>query len=375
MIRQVQASANTELDRVFELLSEALQPTPSEWADADEKYHAAADWLSAPTSQLYIYRPDIKYQGSALLGTVTRPWLREEFDVDLLCILQTSRFRNPDPMVLYNMVANRLAEHATYRRLMKRKARCIELNYAGQFHLDIVPAIPSGVGQGLFIPDREQRLWIATYPFEYAVWFYGRTPVIKSGAKYEARAEAAPLPPARRAKDISPLQRTVQLFKRRRDLYFKGSDAAPKSIALTTLAGKHYGGEPLCTDALLAVLYGIQTEIDNSRGILVVPNPVDPTENLGRHWNEVSYLKFKRFIRQFINEMCELLEISGWERITKMLEEMFGDRGRQAVKKYAENFEEQRRANGLGYRRGPSILAPAIVTTSTPVRRHEFYGS
>jgi NAD(P)-dependent dehydrogenase (short-subunit alcohol dehydrogenase family) len=26
----------------------------------------------------------VKYQGSALLGTVVRPWLREEFDVDLL---------------------------------------------------------------------------------------------------------------------------------------------------------------------------------------------------------------------------------------------------------------------------------------------------
>jgi hypothetical protein len=158
-------------------------------------------------------------------------------------------------------------------------------------------------------------------------------------------------------------------------LYFKGSADAPKSIALTTLAAKHYGGEPLCTDALLAVLYGIRMEVESTQGILVIPNPVDPTENLGRHWNEVSYRKFKRFIQQFISEMCELLETSGWDRITKTLEEMFGDRGRRAVEKYAESLEEQRRANRLGYHRGPSILAPAAVTASTPVRRHEFYGS
>lgn len=125
----------------------------------------------------------------------------------------------------------------------------------------------------------------------------------------------------------------------------------------------------------MSVLYGIQSEIENARGILVIPNPVDPTENLGRHWNEVSYSKFKRFIRQFINELTELLQMSGWDRITEALEEMFGDRGRRAVEKYAENLEQRRRANRLGYSRGPAILTPAIVTPAVPVRRHEFYGS
>ena len=40
-----------------------------------------------------------------------------------------------------DLVADRLAEHATYVGSMNRKERCIELDYAGQFHLDIVPAI------------------------------------------------------------------------------------------------------------------------------------------------------------------------------------------------------------------------------------------
>ena len=83
-------------------------------------------------------KPEVSYQGSALLGTVVRPWAREEFDIDLLCILSTNRLQYPEPMAIYNLVADRLAERAVYRKIMKRKERCIELNYAGQFHLDIV---------------------------------------------------------------------------------------------------------------------------------------------------------------------------------------------------------------------------------------------
>lgn len=376
MIRQIQASANTELDQVLELLCEALQPTPSEWEDAVSKYEAAGTWLADLGSPLYQYRPEIKYQGSALLGTIVRPWLREEFDVDLLCILQTNRYRNPDPLVLYEKVAARLEEHKTYRRLMNRKDRCIELNYAGQFHLDIVPAIPEiGVGQALWIPDRKQLVWIRTDPFGYARWYFGRSIVTKRAKHYEARADIAPLPPARRASEITPLQRTSQLMKRRRDLYFKGSPDAPKSIALTTLTAKHYGGEALCTDALLQVLHGIEAEIQSTNGILVIPNPVDPSENLGRHWNEVSYQRFKRFIRLFIEELNELMEMSGWDRITEALEEMFGNRARSAVAKYAAALEERRRESKLGYRRGPVILAPAAAPISHTVRQNEFYGS
>ncbi len=377
MLKRVEASANAELDQVLELLCEALQPTPTLWNDAQQKYRSAGEWLSAPESKLSLLRPDIKYQGSTLLETVVRPWLKEEFDVDLLCILTTDKFRHPCPMAVYDLVADRLAEHATYRRLMNRKERCIELDYAQQFHLDIVPAIPQvAFGSKLLIPDRKQKVWIPTDPFGYADWFYGRTPVTKTASVQlsEARADVEPLPPARRAGDISPLQRTVQLMKRRRDLFFAGNGNAPKSIALTTLAAKHYDGEVLCTDALLTVLAGIQNEIDLTSGILVIPNPVDHAENLGRHWNDRSYAQFKRFIRRFTEEMVELLEMNGWDRIAEALESLFGDRGRGAVEKYARTVEAKRRSSGLGYAAGPVILTPSSTTATSTVPNHEFFG-
>ncbi len=126
--KEVKASANAELDRVLELLCELLQIPPSLWEDAKEKYRAAGEWL-ADGSVLNALKPDIKYQGSALIETVVRPWQREEFDIDLLCILDASSVRYPNPGTVYDLVANRLAEHKTYRRLMTRKERCIALGY------------------------------------------------------------------------------------------------------------------------------------------------------------------------------------------------------------------------------------------------------
>jgi hypothetical protein len=383
MPSHVTASANAELDQVLEILCELLQPTPTLWADAQQKYNSVGEWLSAPSSipavgrKLHQLRPEIKYQGSALLETVVRPWAREEFDVDLLCILKTDRTHHPDPMEVYELVAERLAEHATYRRLMERKDRCIVLNYSGQFHLDIVPAIPQFVnGTKLFIPDRSKSAWIGTDPFGYAGWFFGRTPVTEMFLEQtRARADVEPLEPAKRACDISPLQRTTQLLKRRRDLFFSRCGDGPKSIALTTLAAKHYGGQAMCTDALIGVLDGIQWEINQSNGILQIPNPVDPSENLGRHWNARSYSKFQSFVKQFCRELRELLAMSGWDRITEALEAMFGERARGAVEKYAMSLEIKRRSRSLGYTAGPTILAPSAAPALTRVvPRNEFFG-
>lgn len=377
MVKQVRASVNTELDEVLELLCEAIQPTPTQWSDAQQKYTSAGNWLAATESKLHYLNPNIAYQGSSLIETVIRPWGREEFDVDLLCILNTNRFQHADPTALYDLVAARLAEHATYRKLMIREARCIKLNYAGQFHLDIVPAIPRvGHSAGLLIPDRRKKVWIPTDPLGYAEWFFGRTPVTKMAVENRSvKAEIQPLKPAKKAAEIAPLQRTVQLMKRRRDLFFAGSTDAPKSIALTTLAAKHYGGEAMCTDALLSVLTEIQGEINRTTGILKIPNPVDHSENLGRHWNERSYARFKRFINQFLEELEELLELRGWEKITEALSELFGDRARGAVEKYAKVLEGKRRSGKLGFSDGPTILLPVTSAPKSVVPGNEFFGN
>ncbi|MEW4564205.1 nucleotidyltransferase [Bremerella sp. JC770] len=376
MHRIVQASTNPEFDEILERLCELLQPTISEWNDAEQKYKAVGNWLSVPNTRLAPFYPDIKYQGSALLGTVVRPWEREEFDVDLLCLLSGINLAATPPIDVFEMVAQRMEENATYRELMVRKERCIAINYAGQFHLDIVPAVfADSSSSRLYIPDRSSKIWIRTDPFGYAQWFAKRTRLTEVSEGRIVRADVAPLPPARRASEITTLQRMIQLAKRRRDIYFDGRDDAPKSIALTTLLANCYRGEELCTDGLIGALGRILQEIRQTPGILYVPNPVDPSENLGRHWNEQSFRRFVRFVEQFHEEMIELLSTNGIDTINALLTEMFGGKASQALTKYAEAMQASRRAGTIGFASATASLTTAQTNEVPRIPRNEFFGN
>ncbi len=65
---------------------------------------------------------------------------------------------------------------------MERLPRCIRLNYAGDFHLDIVPAVPDFEvgGTYIFVPDLDANLaidapqndrWKPSNPKGYQIWF------------------------------------------------------------------------------------------------------------------------------------------------------------------------------------------------------------
>jgi hypothetical protein len=85
------------------------------------------------------------------IGTTIRPWRGEEFDLDIVCQLHDCD--NHAPLTVYNAVADRLRDHTSYRTLLEPKDRCLRINYAGNFHLDIIPACPNA-GAALKVPDR-----------------------------------------------------------------------------------------------------------------------------------------------------------------------------------------------------------------------------
>src|SRR5262249_17857688 len=152
-----------------------------------------------------------------------RPWRGEEFDLDIVC--QLHYCDGQTAIQVYNVVASRLREHAAYRDILQLKNRCIRVDYAGNFHLDIIPACPEG-GTAIRVPDRKLAAWIPSNPLGYADWFFDRcqyrgplTRAIDAGMR--------PLPPNVPSERKYPLQRAVQLIKRHRDTFFGGNpDAA-----------------------------------------------------------------------------------------------------------------------------------------------------
>src|SRR4051812_9269867 len=68
-------------------ISEALDLTAEQYRAVEERYTAVANYLSE-SSSLKAYNPEIKPQGSFLLGTMIKPIMQDdELDVDLVCRL------------------------------------------------------------------------------------------------------------------------------------------------------------------------------------------------------------------------------------------------------------------------------------------------
>ena len=126
------------LERAFALVSEL---TPTEFRNAEEKYRAVGRWLAAPGSSLAIFAPEVYPQGSMLLGTTVRPYGRSEYDLDLVCQLHWCA--QQPPLTIYDWVHGRMAANETYREILEKLKRCLRLNYAGSFHLDVLPACPN----------------------------------------------------------------------------------------------------------------------------------------------------------------------------------------------------------------------------------------
>jgi hypothetical protein len=360
------------LDDILIRICILLQLTPTQYEDAEAHYLSVAKWLGLPESPIAPLRPEIYPQGSLRIGTTVRPWLREEYDLDL--VLGLALYHNANPIEVLNWVERRLRDHGTYAPMVERKNRCIRLNFAKQFHLDILPARPDLVlgGTHVLVPDRAAADWKESNPKGYAAWFESKGKLQVEAAK---RAAVEPLPPPEGARDKNTLQLSVQLLKRWRDLRFaKTPDLAPISIVLTTLAGTHFAGELHPIHAIFNIVQKINNSIPGA-GRLAVCNPANSHEDLSERWDKdpAAYRAFVSGMRELEAELAALQHL-GVPEASRRLEQLFGEVAPRAIRGQAEAVEKARGNSQLGVTRTGAITTVASSGV-VAVRRNTFYGS
>lgn len=371
----ISASANPAIDGLVEAITATLQLTPAQEQLARERAAGVSDWLNTPGTLLARYLPEIFYQGSMRHGTTVRPRLRNEHDLDMVCLLRF--LSDDDPMTpeqLYEIVYRRLHESHVYRPLLRRMNRCIRLEYANDFHLDILPARPDPVRGGtcVLVPDREKRCWKPSNPQGFASWFDQQA---ESGNRILKRYVGRALSASARTQMKATLRRVVQLMKRRRDIMFDGDQSCARSVVLTTLAAADYDGEILCTDAVVSVLDTIIAAFGDLTDPPSVLNPTNPDENFAEKWNRASFASFMGYIRTFRNEMAELIDLHDLEAIHAKLTEMFGERqATEVMKEFAAQIRAAKDANTLRWT-GPAVtLVSGPVSAGRAIPRNTFYG-
>lgn len=114
-------------------------------------------------------------QGSVADGTVIRPVNGDEFDVDV--VYPCRRLFVPgdgSPLALLNWFEGRLRQREFYDSNMIRKTRCVRINYAGDFHMDIIPAAADVPGYSPYaIPARDLKGWMTNDPQGWVSWIAG----------------------------------------------------------------------------------------------------------------------------------------------------------------------------------------------------------
>jgi hypothetical protein len=376
--------------KLLENIGEVLDLTEAQYEAVVERYTAVSNHLAREGSPLAPYKPDVKPQGSFLLGTMIRPIIEDDtLDVDLVCRLQGKK-ASWAQFNVKQAVKDQLISNADYERMLDEEGnRCWTLLYheSSKFHMDILPAI---VHAGHFtlleksfnglntsqieelavrITDRrlpnyrtdiDTRNWLKSNPFGYAAWFKDRSNI--SIAKALLLRESVELLPEYN-KNKEPLVRVVQILKRHRDIMFGTNEHKPISCIITTLAARAYNKESDLFDALGNVLENMSRFIEkrysvkHQRDITWITNPVNIEENFADRWIEDSgrenafYSWYDKAKADFI-----LLRHMNFTHAYRYLKELLGSRAvNEAVKNigYATLINEQYKPTSFK----PSLLA------------------
>jgi hypothetical protein len=311
--------------------------------------------------------------------------LQTEFDLDAICRLDVRTACHPG--AIYRLLWERLWENKAYRKIMKRMPRCVRLEYSGDFHLDIAPAIPDleHGGDCILVPDLDANLaldhpendrWKVANPRGYAVWFEDRCVARLTMNETYARAQVDPVPDHEPIHAKPALKRGVQLFKRWRDVEYQGRQRlSPPSIILTTLSGHFYRGQVLCTDALSVILESI-VQLTQANETICLTNPAHATENICEKWDNCpeAYDDFVAAVEEFHRRWLRLLQMRGLEEIEAELESLFGEAPTKwAIKELTRRrIVVPREDRRLQVQAGTGMLG--IGLGSLPVRPNTFFG-
>jgi hypothetical protein len=370
-------SRQSQLDDLLARICAEIQLSPTRYDEAVARYQAVCRWLDGEGSAVASYEPTIYPQGSMRIGTTVKPLGREEYDLDFVCEFQVPASQVESPIDLLKHVTQRLEDHKVYRELLEVKNRCIRLNYANEFHMDILPACPDPQSghQCIVVPDRESKAWKPSNPRGYADWFEKRCEltILVEFSQRKFAADAEPVPAQEASHEKATLKHVVQLLKRWRDIYYQDrSEVAPISMVLTTLAAQFYRGHASVSEAITTILADIAAAINAAKPNRVyVLNPANPDEDLSERWDDpASYAAFVEGITYICSAWKQVTSASVLQKGTDILEELVGEPMKEAFKKQARDLQAARNSAAL-----KTVGAGAISTmVGNPIRPNTFHG-
>lgn len=299
---------------LLDMIVDGLDIPKSYYEKAVERHRSLGEWLCRPESKLAAFRPYVYPQGSFRYGTVIRPLLATDaYDLDNVTTLKMAKTAMTQKQIkqLYGAEIKEYGRAHGMLAPVEEKNRCWRLVYADEVnsYLDTLPCVPEDqdvirviVSRGVplhlatlavAITDRRHpqydqitRALLSSNPRGFAAWFeecarpsaLGRMRHLVDRGFYDS-VENVPLYEWK-----TPLQRSIQVLKRHRDVMFRDDPGAgPISMIITNLAAHAYAEESDLWSALRNIIEKMPQYLNSTRPR--VPNPADPAEDYADKWS------------------------------------------------------------------------------------------
>ena len=241
-------------------------------------------------------------QGSYGLKTIIKPAGSREYDADMLLYVEWNMDNEPKDYI--NDAYDCLKQNGNYEDKVHRKTRCVYIDYAGDFHLDLVPCIM--LGETCYICNNKENRFEVTDGTGYRDWFNEKTRITNGN-----------------------LKRVTRLLKFLRD--HKGNFSV-KSILLTTLIGNSVYSSDINSECFKDIPTSLKTISNRINCFLqtnvLMPeicNPVLSTESFTRHWDQDKYRNFRDKFDIYNTKINEAFDAKEHNASVKKWRELFND--------------------------------------------------
>jgi hypothetical protein len=242
-------------------------------------------------------------QGSYAHKTIIKPVKsNHEFDADMLVFIKDSDFNPLASFVDYIKVVHTIFKNnANYANIVKLNTRCVTIDYAGDFHLDIIPCIEHN--GNYYICNRSDSKYETTDGDGYKKWLVNKNKTVGGNNFIKA----------------------TRLFKFLRD---HKENFSAKSILLTTLLGNQVNDYDSYKDlptTLKILSNNVNSYLQQNYYMPIIHNPTLPTEDFNRHWDQNKYNNFRKLFDVYNTKINEAFDESNRNESIKKWRKLFGD--------------------------------------------------
>lgn len=302
-------------NEIIEKLLASIDISPTMEKNAHDRYESISKYLEEQGLNCNFYP-----QGSFLLGTVVRPYKDGKdkiYDLDVISMIDKEKF-DTNPNQTKNDVGELLKESGLYSEKLKEEdTHCWTLEYANVgdvgFTLDIVPSVVNDYSvydnynettidqKSISITERisdGRYEWKQSNPIGFGDWFsqisnrhMSESQIIQQRSRllYELRGLYASAEEIPTYLYRSSLQRSVQLLKRIRDVYYERKTNQlykPSTFLLTSLVASAVEHEDnLSVDEIINIFINGYKKgtISIMHGGNII-NPIDSSEVINYGW-------------------------------------------------------------------------------------------